>query len=277
MAAKILGKLYGLIASAVEGSRNGRKYTEHFWDTIFNSDLFLEGIKNRVYFGELWHPDDDEEYSQIHPGDKSAILLTKIEKKGKNYYGTFDICPTRAGEVLKNLIDIGCKFGISSRGTSDSDRPVFDDPSTYNLVTFDIVAFPGIKSARLQPVTMVSESFGKRKSLVKIKENLNHLAEQDIYAKNYIEEVLAKKENTDNNLAICEKYGMLPEEIEEHIITVDDNGELTVQKEQGPIKVIDYNDLKVSPGDMLFADNLIYDEHKNCYIIFGDVFKLEKL
>lgn len=54
--AKILGKLKGIIASAKESSRNGRRYTESFWDTLFNSDLFKEGLENKVYGGCLYHP-----------------------------------------------------------------------------------------------------------------------------------------------------------------------------------------------------------------------------
>lgn len=195
MAAKILGKLKGVIASACEPSRNGRKYTEHFWDAIFDSPLFKEGIKNRVMFGCMYHP-EGEAYNQIHPGDESAVCLTNVVKKGLEYIGTFDILPTRAGEVLKNLIDVGCVFGISSRGLNDYDTPIFDDPSTYDLITFDIVAFPGIKSARLHPVTAVAESYGKRKvNKTKIMENLNKLANEDEQAKEFIDNTLKAKEN----------------------------------------------------------------------------------
>lgn len=164
MKAKPLGKVRGLIASASEPSRNERKYTENFWDSIFDSELFKEGLKNKVYFGELWHPDDDKEYGQIHADPtKAAVVLTKVEKKGLDYFGEFEILPTIAGETYKNLTDIGCVFGVSSRGYNDFDATVFDDPSTYELITFDLVAFPGIKSARLHPITAVAESFSKEK------------------------------------------------------------------------------------------------------------------
>lgn len=206
MAAKILGKLKGVIASACEPSRNGRTYTSHFWDAIFDSPLFKEGIKNRVMFGCMYHP-EGEAYNQIHPGDESAICLTNVVKKGLEYIGTFDILPTRAGEVLKNLIDVGCVFGISSRGLNDYDTPVFDDPSTYELITFDIVAFPGIKSARLHPVTAVAESYGKRKvNKTKIMEDLNRLANEDEQAKKFINNTLKTKE-TELHKYICGNCG----------------------------------------------------------------------
>lgn len=213
MAAKILGKLKGVIASACEPSRNGRKYTEHFWDEIFNSSLFKEGIKNRVMFGCMYHP-EGEAYNQIHPGDESAVCLTNVVKKGLEYIGTFDILPTRAGEVLRNLIDVGCVFGISSRGLNDYDTPIFDDPSTYDLITFDIVAFPGIKSARLHPVTAVAESYGKRKvNKTKIMENLNKLANEDEQAKEFIDNTLKAKEEL--HTYVCDNCGFETEMTDE--------------------------------------------------------------
>lgn len=190
MKAKPLGKVRGLIASASEPSRNERKYTENFWDSIFDSELFKEGLKNKVYFGELWHPDDDKEYGQIHADPtKAAVVLTKVEKKGLDYFGEFEILPTIAGETYKNLTDIGCVFGVSSRGYNDFDATVFDDPSTYELITFDLVAFPGIKSARLHPITAVAESFSKRKiDKEKIMKNLDEVFAKDKYLKKTIKE-----------------------------------------------------------------------------------------
>lgn len=188
--AKPLGKVRGIIASASEPSRNGRKYTEHFWDSIFDSELFKEGLKNKVMIGELWHPDSDEEYGQIHADpNKAAIVLTKVDKKGLDYYGEFDILPTPAGETYKNLSDIGCVFGVSSRGYNDFDANVFDDPSTYELITFDLVAFPGIKSARLHPVAAVAEGFNtKRINKRKIMEKLDKVFSEDEYLKKTVKE-----------------------------------------------------------------------------------------
>lgn len=200
--AGILGKLKGIIASASEPSRNGRKYTENFWDNIFNSDLFKEGLKNKVMLGELWHPDDDKEYSQIHANPtRTAVVLTEVNKKGLDYYGTFEILPTLAGETLKNLYDIGCVFGVSSRGYNDYDTDVFNDPSTFELITFDIVAFPGIKSARLYPVAAVAESFGrKRINKTKVMENLNTISSKDKQAKEFINNTMKIKESFDDEL-----------------------------------------------------------------------------
>lgn len=137
--AKILGKLKGVIASAKEASRNGREYTENFWDAKFNEPLFKEGLDNRVFFGELFHPDDENEYNQIHCDDRSAVVLTDVKKQDKEYIGTFDILPTKAGQCLRNLLDIGCVFGVSSRGLADYDTDCFDESMApnYDLITWE--------------------------------------------------------------------------------------------------------------------------------------------
>lgn len=292
MKAKILGKLKGLIASAKESSRNGRKYTEAFWDNIFDSEFFQEGIKNRVYFGELWHPDNEDDYGQIHPGDRAAIVLTKVEKDGLDYYGTFDILPTRAGEVLKNLYDVGCKLGISSRGYSDKERTVFDEYSDYEFITFDIVAFPGIKSARLSMVGAVAESFGVRKTnKAKIMENLSNIVKENKEYAPMIKKSLSykAKEGFDDELQVEDLVHMYPDLFDEIAIDGEDYDMFIVELDNRlkPFNVTDgnqvYCDSKVlsiiadaKPHDLFAVDNLYWSNEKQKYIAVGSWTKLEK-
>lgn len=284
MAGKILGKLKGIIASASENSRNGRKYTENFWDTFFDSDIFKEGMKNKMYFGELYHPDEEEKYGQIHPGDEAAILLDKVEKQGKDYIGTFSILPTRAGEVLKNLVDIGCIFGVSSRGYNDYDSNYFDDPSAFELITWDIVAFPGIKSARLHPVSTVAESFKTDKRRVKAMENLNRISSEDMFAKKYIDSVLKTKEDFDTDLQIEDIFSDLdiPPELykEDDFILFDkDNKPYFNDGKHGKAEVITnkinqkYID-NAKPGDAYIADNIFWLEKLKKYGAYGNWLKI---
>lgn len=278
MANKVLGKLKGIIASASEKSRNNRQYTENFWDSIFNSDIFKEGLKYKMYFGELWHPDNEQEYGQIHPSDdKAAVVLTKVEKKGLDYYGEFDILPTRAGETLKNLIDIGCTFGVSSRGYSDYDTPVFDDPSTYDLITWDIVAFPGIKSARLHPIMATAESLMKCNKN-KIMENLNKLAGEDKETEKYIKQVLKQKEDFDTDLQVEDlaAFNDIPDDLLDYAIVVifNDKGiPVYNDKVHGKKRVI--SKIKDTPNSKYLVDDIFYDENKDAYITLGDWLKLE--
>ena len=286
MSAKILGKLRGLIASASENSRNNRHYTERFWDGIINSDIFQEGIENKMYFGELWHPDNDEEYGQVHPGDNAAIVLTKVDKKGLDYYGEFDILPTRAGEVLKNLIDIGCTFGVSSRGYSDYDSTIFDDPSQYDLITWDIVAFPGIKSARLHPISAVSESFTRRKTnKKKVMENLNRIiSENNKEVNNYIFNTIKKlstSEDYDTDLQIedliasnSSDYIFSSADFKDYAIVVNINDKLVPIYDDGihgESNVIFYDDSVIKDakiGDEILVDDIFYDDNLDAYKTF---------
>lgn len=279
MKAKFLGKLKGIIASAKEDSRNVRKYTENFWDSIFNSDLFIEGIQNKMFFGELYHPEDIDEYSQIHPDDRSAVVLESVEKKGKEYYGTFNILPTRAGEVLKNLVDLGCVFGVSSRGLSDTNTNYFDDPSTYELITFDIVAFPGIKSARLHPIDAVSESIlSNNKDKVKIQENLNKLVTDNSELKKYVDNALKLKENFDEDIQIEEIINEDEFEYEnmlnsKNTITTDAKGNLWFNDGIHGKHIVDYYK-KLKPETKYYINDIYYNDTLDRYIIITDVIEL---
>ena len=275
----ILGKLTGIIASASEASRNGRRYTQNFWDQIFDSDLFKEGLKNKMILGELYHPDYNEEYGQIHVDpNKTAVVLTEVNKKGLDYYGTFEILPTLAGETLKNLYDIGCVFGVSSRGYNDYDTDVFNDPSTFELITFDIVAFPGIKSARLHPVAAVAEGLNTRRvNKTKIMENLQRIAGENEQMKEYIDTTLDKAHDVIGK--DIEKYQKWVDYDMKHYGKISDNTQKYLKDAGLQVVTDQYGDYEVTAGkykedldvdvqsDELADINLIPDELKDYAII----------
>lgn len=268
--AKILGKLKGVIASAKEPSRNGRKYTEAFWDSLFNRDLFKEGIDNKMFLGELYHPDDSEEYSQIHCDDRAAVVLTDVVKKGLEYIGTFEILPTKAGQCLRNLLDIGCIFGISSRGLADQDSAVFDEniASTYDLITWDVVAFPGIKSCRLHEVSPVAESV-RYKNKVKAMESLTNLS--NLGYGDYINEILKEKEEYDNNP--LNKYD-ITDDLKEvaKIVQIDENGDCFFDDGiHGKHNVV-AEDIE-EEGDYI-VDDIVWDVLNEVYYAIGDWLKI---
>lgn len=305
MPAKILGMLQGVIASGTEKSRNNRLYTEEFWDTLFNSELFHEGMKNKVYFGQLFHPDDEEEYTQIHCDDRSAVVLTDVKKKNKDYIGTFEILPTKAGQCLRNLLDIGCIFGVSSRGLADSDASVFSstEATGYDLITWDVVAFPGLKSCRLheiQPPMPIAESLGKKrnktKNKAKIYESLNNLAKGDKEMANYINKTLRQNKNRQvkeaihtsgsdfdkifdkfdipkdmrgtNNFVTFDKYGTAYHNDGTH-------GEKQVINVARKIGGSKYEYVAGRPGDVYFVDNIEYNPDMDVYVAMGGWIKLD--
>lgn len=285
--AKILGKLRGPIASAHEKSRNGRLYNESFWDAKFDSELFQEGLKNKVFGGCLYHPDDDEEYSQIHLDDRSAVVLVDVKKTDNlDYIGTFEILPTQAGQCLRNLLDVGVKFGVSSRGLADYDAEVYDAnmASTYDLVTFDLVAFPGLKSCRLSEVGAVAEGLRvKQVNKEKIMENLNKLTQDNAELASFVNKAIKAKEDFDSQLQVEDIMARLgiPDDYQEYanIVTIDENGQPHhYDKEHGDLIVISPFIKKIiadaKPGDMFIVDNISYNPKSNRYVAYGEWIKI---
>lgn len=276
--ASILGKLQGIIASAREKSRNNRLYTEDFWDAKFNSDLFKEGLDNKVFLGQLYHPDDDSEYSQVHLDDRSAVVLTDVKKKGLDYIGTFEILPTKAGQCLRNLLDVGIIFGVSSRGLSDFDRQVFDGSAAdgYDLITWDLVAFPGIKSCRLHEVGSVAESISNRKiNKAKIMESLNNIKKSDKYFSDFIDEALKQKEDFDDSLQVEDVLARMgiddPDFIDDsNYVIFDDDRVPYHYGPQGKKEVIAFKNIEGKPGDLYIVDNLTYSSKQDAYVATGD-------
>lgn len=289
--ANFLGKLQGIIASAKERSRNNRLYTEGFWDKKFNSDLFKEGLDNKVILGQLYHPDDDEEYSQIHLDDRSAVVLLDVKKDNLDYIGTFGILPTQAGQCLRNLLDIGCIVGVSSRGLADHDVTTYDESiaDTYDLITWDIVAYPGIKSCRLHEIGAVAESFNRREiNKTKIMESLDELKSEDKFYNNFINDAIKLKEEFDNQLQIEDimaKYGITDDLIDYgNYVTINDKNipvyddgihglkEVLVYSDDGLGDLLTYDGLESQ--DMYLVDDVLYDENKDVYIASGEWIKI---
>ena len=157
----ILGTLEGPCADIINGTRNGRKYSDELWTKVFNNDIVKEQLANGGIFGEAGHPADREEVDI----EKIAIAMPEAPKKGKDgkLWAKFHILDTPCGRVLKTLCDYGYNIGISSRGTGDIIEG-FDgdevDPDTYNFTCFDAVLVPAVKEARMNYVT---EGLGKKR------------------------------------------------------------------------------------------------------------------
>lgn len=152
----ILGRLVGPIADYKNPTRNGRKYTEKLWEKVFSDPIVKEKIDTRSMGMELGHPLDERLETDW---SKVCAILAEVPKKSSDgkLYGAIDVIDTPNGRILKTLLDYGSNVGISSRGEgdiiSDYNGEEIVDPDTYQFETFDIVALPAVKSARLTPVT----------------------------------------------------------------------------------------------------------------------------
>lgn len=160
----ILGRLHGPCADIINATRNGRKYSEQLWETVFDSPIMKEKFERGGVFGECGHPIDREEVDI----EKIAICMPEPPKKDNEgkLVAVFDILNTPCGKILKTLCDYGYKIGISSRGTGDTfidnDGNESVDPDTYDCECFDAVLIPAVKAATLELTESLSKKSFKR-------------------------------------------------------------------------------------------------------------------
>ena len=130
-------------------NRNGRVYP--------TSVLVKEAMRyNKAYvesnraMGELGHP----EGPQLNL-DRVSHIIKEMKVDGKNIWGKAKVMDTPYGKIVKNMIDEGVKFGVSSRGvgslktTKDGINEVQSD---FNLAAVDIVADPSAPDAFVEGV-----------------------------------------------------------------------------------------------------------------------------
>jgi hypothetical protein len=204
----ILGRWYGPIATCNEGTRNGRRYNRELWEKALNDELFHEKIANKCLFLELGHPQDREET------DMSKVCACIPEMPmiiNGDLCACVDILDTPNGRILKTLCDYGFIPGVSSRGSGDVMPNNDVDPETFFLETFDCVAIPAVKKARLS----MCESLDKNAVSLKkaLTESFNKASEED---KTIMKETL---ENLDIDIDSSEKAS---EELTEKRLSVDE-------------------------------------------------------
>lgn len=147
----ILGTFEGPCADIVDGTRNGRHYSEELWNKVFNDPIVQELFECGGILGELDHPSDREETKT----SEVAICMSEPPTKGPDglLYGKWDVLDTPNGRIAATLAKYGYKFGISSRGSGDTytgpngNEEV--DPDSYDFQAFDLVILPAVKKARL--------------------------------------------------------------------------------------------------------------------------------
>ena len=131
----------------IEGSRrnqNGRVYPAP--EIRRAVEQIKEQIrKNNSVLGECDHPQE----LQIHL-DRVSHKITDMWMDGDNGIGKLQILPTPVGNIIKTLLECGCKLGVSSRGSGNVD----DDGrvSDFDMLTVDIVANPSAPNAYPTPV-----------------------------------------------------------------------------------------------------------------------------
>lgn len=130
-------------------NRNGRVYPTGVLvkEAMRYNKEFVES--NRA-MGELGHP----EGPQLNL-DRVSHIIKEMKVDGKNIWGKAKVMDTPYGKIVKNMIDEGVKFGVSSRGvgslktTKDGINEVQSD---FNLAAVDIVADPSAPDAFVEGV-----------------------------------------------------------------------------------------------------------------------------
>jgi hypothetical protein len=154
------GKNLYLEGICIEGNKknaNERIYPMHeikrAVDTI-NTQI-VEGYS---VLGEVDHPDD----LKINL-DRVCHSVEKMWIDGDAGCGKLKILPTPMGNLIKTLLQSGCKLGVSSRGSGNVDDRT-GHVSDFEIVTIDVVAQPSAPNAYPRAIyeSMMNMKYGHR-------------------------------------------------------------------------------------------------------------------
>ena len=142
-------KIKGVFLQADIKNRNGRIYPMEVLEkevAKYNRNF----IREKRAFGELGHPDGPTVNLE-----RVSHITTSLVPDGKNFLGEAKIMDTPMGKIVQNLMDEGCKLGVSSRGMGSLQQKggtnyVKDD--FYLATAADIVADPSAPNAFVEGV-----------------------------------------------------------------------------------------------------------------------------
>ena len=126
-------------------NRNGRVYPV----TVLEKECaryMKEAVKQNRAYGELGHPNGPS----INL-DRVSHLITDLRQEGSNFYGRAKIMETPMGNIVRNIMEGGGSFGVSTRGMGsikENKSGVMEVQDDFHLATAaDIVADPSAPDA----------------------------------------------------------------------------------------------------------------------------------
>ena len=142
-------KIKGVFMQAETKNRNGRLYPLKILTkevARYNKELIQ---KNRA-FGELGHPEGPTVNL-----DRVSHIIEELYPEGNNIIGKAKILDTPNGKIVKELLKVGAKLGVSSRGMGTLEKRgqvnvVKDD--FYLATAGDIVADPSAPEAFVEGI-----------------------------------------------------------------------------------------------------------------------------
>jgi len=119
-------------------NRNGRMYPSNVLLKEMNR-YQKDFIDTKRAIGELGHPE-----GPTINGDRVSHLITEMKQEGSNFIGKAKILGTPMGEIVKNFIDEGIHFGVSTRGLGSvkAKNGIMEVQDDFHLATVDIVTDP---------------------------------------------------------------------------------------------------------------------------------------
>lgn len=132
----------GVMQMSETQNGNGRVYPHAILEREVTN--YMKMVSERRALGELDHPD-----TSVINLSNASHLVTKIWMEDNKCMGKIEVLNTPSGRVLKELVNAGCKLGISSRGMgsvteSNGVTMVEDD---FQLICFDMVSDPSTPGA----------------------------------------------------------------------------------------------------------------------------------
>lgn len=135
--------LEGIFMQAEQQNRNNRIYPKSVLEAATNKYIKEQVATGRAV-GELNHPDGPS----INL-DKVSHRITELSWNGNNVVGKALILNTPMGNIVKGLMEGGCKLGVSSRGmgTVENRNNKTFVREDFMLSTVDIVQDPSAPEA----------------------------------------------------------------------------------------------------------------------------------
>jgi len=121
---------------------NGRMYPPEV--IIREVNNYRKLVTENRALGELDHPDNN-----IISLEKVSHRVTEVWMDGNSVMGKVQVMNTPAGKILQELVNGGCKMGISSRGMGSvrEDKGITIVEDDFQLICFDFVSEPSTPNA----------------------------------------------------------------------------------------------------------------------------------
>jgi hypothetical protein len=121
---------------------NGRIYPRNV--LLREVENYKKLVKESRALGELDHPE-----TNVIQLEKVSHRVTSVWMEGNNVMGKVQVMNTPAGKILQELVNGGCKMGISSRGMGSvrEDKGSTIVEEDFQLICFDFVSEPSTPNA----------------------------------------------------------------------------------------------------------------------------------